>query len=692
MSSAGCDLLILYPRINAPCSPRDLLELGTCLQMLRDADFNASVFPVYEKTSPEILSETVNQYNPGMVLYYIHPRHISFLKSIAPVLKETFLNIHFCCGGSLSTLDPDFVISIMGIDSLVIGEWEIPILELISSLRKKEDYSSLRNFWFKTPLLEYKKNPLRPLLEGLDILPYPDRGFYPHERLVDACNGALPIMTSRGCPCDCLFCPASHYRDIYKGKGAFYRMRSPNHVIGEILELRSRIPFSSVLFTDRIFPAKKEWLLAFSDQFHSQVNLPFHIACTVEQLDKETIELLIIAGCSSVKLGIETGNEAFRKRIANKNNGNDKIINTVKYLKDAGIAVYASYLLGLPLETEDLARESLEFNDKIAPEKTRVNVFYPVPSTSLFNYCVDKQYFSNRNPDDLAKDESILNLPFLSSQAIKDFYLRFQAANCRQQMTKSRKPAGFCDILFQFSQCDLEETEAVTCGQFTLSGQSHICLAQSPNTKLTLPITLKSQSYFKFGIGLEPTLLPFDSNASFRFTLVLIQDEKERILFEKYLKPSEEPKDFEWSHYELPIPDAKEGEALIRLEYRTSLKGTHPVRGLWRHPYITGRMSDADVKPASFTEEEFYQLQKNLLQANLLLERANQEKQNLNKALSLLENEKNDLLALLSGLEENVLRLKEENRFSREEIIRLEKIRKAYEKTLSARLKKLFRK
>jgi radical SAM superfamily enzyme YgiQ (UPF0313 family) len=692
MSKSDHDLLIIYPWINVLSSTKDLLELGTCVQILREADCNVRVRFIHDTTPPETLVETMREYPPDMVLYYIHPRHLSFLRSVAPVLKEAFLNVHFCCGGMLPTLDPDSVISIMGIDSLVIGEGEIPLLDLLRAFQKNEEYSSIRNFWFKTPLMECRKNPLRPLPDNLDILPYPDRSFYPHERLLDISGGALPMLASRGCPYNCLFCILPSYRDIYRGKGEFIRMRSPSHVIGEILELRPRISFSSILFADEIFPTKKQWLLEFVDRYQSQVNLPFHITCAVEQLDKDTMELLVMAGCSSVTLGIETGNEAFRKRITDKNSGNQKIIDTVKSLKDMGIAVHTTNLLGLPLETEELARETLDFNEKLSPEKASASVFYPLPSTPLYNYCIEKKYISEKSPERLGEDESILNLPFLSPQTIRDFYYKFKALNCKQKLAKAGKPCGFCDIIFQLSDSDQMDSTTISCEQYTLAQETHICLAQIPNTKLTLPVTLKSQGYLKFGIGLEPTLLPMEPGASFRFTVVLIQDEKERTLFEKFLNPAGEPRDFLWSHYELPIFDSREGKAWIRLEYRTSLKGTHPVRGLWIRPYITERKTEGDVKSVPFTEEEFSQLQKNLLQVKLLMDRANQERNNLISERDSLQKEKTDLLAILARLEGEALRLEEEKKIAEQQISRLDEFRKAYEKIPFTFIKKLFHK
>src|SRR5690606_35918006 len=82
-----------------------------------------------------------------------------------------------------------------------------------------------------------------PPIENLDDVPFPD-----YSLLKTPCQAAN-IMTSRGCPFNCIFCTTS--RMFYP-----YRYRSPDNVIEE-LKLYKSMGFKYVNFEDDNFTANK---------------------------------------------------------------------------------------------------------------------------------------------------------------------------------------------------------------------------------------------------------------------------------------------------------------------------------------------------------------------------------------------------------------------------------------------------
>jgi len=691
---ADTDILIIYPQINEPASPRILLDVGMYVEALNLSGFQVGVWIINDEIPLEQLAGTLKQAKPRIVFFYIQPRQYGFLKAVSSSLKEFFLQTHFCGGGALATLDPESLISLMGVDSLVIGEGEAALVEFAGAFLQGKEYNSLRNFWFKTPLMDFYKNPLRPLLDNLDQLSFPDRSFYSTERLLEITNGAIPVLASRGCPYHCLFCLEPHFRDIYKGKGEPYRMRSAGHVIGEILELRAHYTFSRILFVDEIFPTAAQWLAPFAQRYQSQVNLPFQVTCAVEQLDKRVVEYLLMAGCDTITLGIETGNESFRKRFARRNLGNEKIINTVRMLKEFGIAVHVNNMIGLPFETGDLVKETYDFNQTLAPDKIFVNVLFPIPTTPMYNYSREKKYISERNPLTLDQGESVLDIPELSADTLKNFYYKLKSLNCEIQVKKAGSPRGFFDFLHNFSNVTLDDQDRKTilCDAFTLGLETRLCLAQIPNTKWSVSVNLLAQSYLKFGIGLEPLLRVFEEKITFRFTIILIQAQKEQTIFEKYLNPGKDARDLKWFDYELPLLDVQEGSALLRFEFRSSIDWHPPVRGLWVHPFLTERKAPIAQEPIPFTELEFQGLQKKLLQSKLLYERAEEEKGGLVCENERLKKEKEDLILLVGKLEKQILDSDEERDFLRRKIGEMEEVKKAYEDTLIYKIRTFLRK
>lgn len=687
------DIFIIYPQINTPPQIKGFLELGIYVAALKQAQFNARVRVVYDYPAPSLLATEIRENPPRVVMFYLEPEQFAFFADIQPSLKEAFPNVHFCCGGLMPTLDPEGVISVMGIDSILLGEGESALVELVGAVKQEKDFRSLRNFWFGSLFHPIQKNPLRPLIENLDILPFPDRSFYSVERMIAVARGSLPMLVSRGCPYSCLFCPETQLRDIYRGKGQYDRIRTVNNITSEIIQLRARNIFKSVIFVDEQFPLETKFLEEFSERYHAQINLPFYINSAIEQLNTKTLQLLVMAGCAGISLGIETGNDAFRKRLCNRNIGNEKILSAVKSARDMGLKIFTTNMVGLPLETEELAEDTISFNDILAPDRLSVRVFFPISGTPFYNYSRDKKYFSERNVLLMGDNESVLNLPNLSPDLLKKYFHKLKYLNGLLQIRRSGNAAGFFDVIHVLSEMDPEQNETMPFiyDEYLLGEKSEICLAQEPNTKISLPIILKKQVWLNVLIGIEPTLRPFEDSAYFRFTLFVIQEDKESLIFDKYLSPAKSRRDLEWFKYEIPVLDFQEGAAMARFEYRTSLHYDYPVRGLWGRPFFTDRQPQTEKGGFRFTEGEFDQIRKELLQAKLLLERSHSERNTLIASNEKLKQDLAETLALAGKLQREVLEVEEREKKLIQRIDELGKIEKAYKSSLSGRLKKIFK-
>jgi len=686
-------VLFIYPRINQPPDCKTMLELGIYVARLRQYDFKVTVWTIQDHIGIEEIAERIRAESPRLVFYYIEPLQYSFLKEIAPPLKEAFLDLHFCCGGLMPTLDPDGVISNLGVDSIVVGEGDVALVDFVNSHLRGKQETGIRNFWFKSALMEISKNPLRPLEEDLDQIPFSDRSCFDMKSLLRFTGGALPVYASRGCRFNCIFCSCPRLRDIYQGKGSYSRVRSVDNIIREILDAREKYEFSQILFTDDIFPTSEKWIEEFAESYLSRVKMPFQISSAIEQLDDKTLELLVMAGCSRITLGIETGNESFRKRLCNRNLGNDKIRDAVHKIKDMGLEVHGTCMIGLPLENQELAGETVEFLRDLPLDRVSVRIYDPVPGTPLYTYCREKGYLTDKNPLTRKEEESLLALPYLSDKDIRRFYFRIRQLNGQCRIRRIGKKRGYFDFIGNLASLQSEgmEDDQLYCDEFTIGGVTHSALVQKPNTKLIVPVELKEKVYLHFGTGLEPTMREFDPEVYFRFTLVLIQDKNEKTIFEKYLIPGKDPRDLEWYSYELPVLDFVEGPAQLKMEYRTSLKSTLPVRGLWVRPYLSERMARPDDE-MPFTEEEFSRIKKENLQAGFILKRVMEEKTALSRENEELKKKLEDILQLAGKLEKKVLRYESERERLNDHISSLEKIRKAYYKTLTGRLKRLFRK
>jgi radical SAM superfamily enzyme YgiQ (UPF0313 family) len=183
-------------------------------------------------------------------------------------------------------------------------------------------------------------------------------------------------------------------------------------------------------FWDEMFVSDRKWITDFCEQYKARINLPFITALRVERADEQTLSLLRTAGCRCVFMGVEVGNEEYRKRMLNRNMSNAVIAHAYENAKKAGLESFAWVMLGLPDETPEMIEETIEFLIKIRPDIIGWSVFHPLPGTFLYEYCRENGYLQAEEifPYRGAPDYGVpaLKQPTLSTAQIMEFCNRFR--------------------------------------------------------------------------------------------------------------------------------------------------------------------------------------------------------------------------------------------------------------------------
>src|SRR4030042_1731490 len=149
-------------------------------------------------------------------------------------------------------------------DIVCVGEGEGPIVDLATRFSKGEGIDDIKNLCFKKNGAIIR-NEIRPLVENLDSMPFPDyssedKYFLENGKVVPHRAHTNMIMTSRGCPFSCSFCCNSALRKIYDGKGRYVRRRSVDNVIDELIQAKKTRNLKNVSFQDDVFTFDIEWL------------------------------------------------------------------------------------------------------------------------------------------------------------------------------------------------------------------------------------------------------------------------------------------------------------------------------------------------------------------------------------------------------------------------------------------------
>jgi radical SAM superfamily enzyme YgiQ (UPF0313 family) len=161
---------------------------------------------------------------------------------------------------------------------------------------------------------------------------------------------------------------------------------SVERVIEEVKGVQAHYPLQFVVFLDDLFIVYTDWLRELAEEFPRQVGLPFFCNVRANLVTPEKVDLLKQAGCASVGMGLETGNAALRNQILNRNLSDEQITEASRLLREAGIRLLTTNMLGLPGGTLEHDFETLALNHACRPAYANAFLYQPYPRTELGEY------------------------------------------------------------------------------------------------------------------------------------------------------------------------------------------------------------------------------------------------------------------------------------------------------------------
>lgn len=335
----------------------------------------------------------ISKTKPDVIAFSVVSFDWKYYQQINLTIKNNF-SVFSIFGGPHCTVKPEFI-NEEGVDAICIGEGENALLELVTKLENKEDYSKIENLWIKKDG-KIIKNEIRPLISDLDTIPFPDYNLlskYPFYKN----HGTYYIMTSRGCPYNCPYCINHFYRQLYNGKGKYVRKRSIANVIEELLIFKNTYKAKLIIFNDDIFTLDKNWLYEFSTEYIDKIGLKFEAYVRVDGVDEEIIKTLSKMGCVTVYFGIESGNKEIRYQVLKRKITNEQIIETSLLFKKYSIKTLSFNMLGLPGESIENAFETLYINIKSKVTYPMCFMFQPFPNIELTKYALENNFLDNDN-------------------------------------------------------------------------------------------------------------------------------------------------------------------------------------------------------------------------------------------------------------------------------------------------------
>lgn len=258
-------------------------------------------------------------------------------------------------------------------------------------------------------------NMTRPFIKDLNDLPMPMHELLPlQEYRMPLIKGPFTfIVTSRGCPAGCTYC-IKHVSYQYG-----VRLRSPELIMEELWTLKKLGIHNIHMYAD-LFTVNRDQVVELCQlMIKEKINLKWTCNSRVDYVDEEMLSLMGQAGNWLISWGIESGNEQILRH-ARKGAYPDKAERALTWARNAGIKNWGYFIIGLPRETEETIRQTIDFSKKLPLDIALFHVAAPYPGTPFFFEVVKEGWFrpgTRWEQVDMDKG-TVLDYPGLSAEKL----------------------------------------------------------------------------------------------------------------------------------------------------------------------------------------------------------------------------------------------------------------------------------
>ena len=342
-----------------------------------------------------ILLKAVDEFKPDIIGINVLTALFDETKVISRELKKRFPACVIILGGPHPSVEPVLTFQQnQYVDAICVGAGEEVCLDILDGKK----ISNIPGLMHRDYIEKFER---RGVVLDIDKYPFPDYALanpnYYTDFTVYTVNGwgyrGLTELTSRSCPYSCKFCASDWSKPV--------RYHSPEYVV-ELVKYLSTYDISAISFFDDSIAASKNRLYKICEGFiHSRLfwphnNLRWFATIRANQVQPDILKLMKRAGCFGVGIGVESGSDRILKAI-NKKTTVEINKRACAYVKEAGLYLSASFMVGIPGETEAEMNETLAFMQDIKPALIGVGTFRPLPGSPFYNEFLNNNVLSKEH-------------------------------------------------------------------------------------------------------------------------------------------------------------------------------------------------------------------------------------------------------------------------------------------------------
>lgn len=402
------------------------LSLAYLASMVRDEHDVKIVDSLAENLSFKDLRKIIKNFDPDVVGVTATTSMIPDAYQVTRLAKEINKDVKTVVGGPHVTFLPGRTLNECPyIDYVVRGEGEHTFKELVKAIEKGKGFGDVRGLSFKRNKKTIN-NPRRELTKNVDEIPMPAYDLLPMEYYkADGVNFGT-VVTSRGCPFNCIFCSSS----LQFGKK--WRGHSADRVIKELSTLRNEYGRREIEFLDDTFTLMKPRVLEITKRIKQEkLDISWVASSRVDTFSKKIAEAMKKAGAHTIYFGIESGTQKILDFIG-KRITPEQSARSVKTAKKAGLRTFGSFIIGFPQESKKDIKKTLSFSRKVGVDFAQFTIATPYPGTRLWYMALtqkllvtmDWRRFTTLDPVLKLKNFTCSQITKILEIAYVKFYLR----------------------------------------------------------------------------------------------------------------------------------------------------------------------------------------------------------------------------------------------------------------------------
>ncbi len=306
------------------------------------------------KYSKEKINRKIEEYKPDIIgitcvtmNYPVASEILKYCKSVNPKIVTVIGGPHVTFNAEETLKEAPWI------DIVVRREGEFTMLDIVNG----EKLTDIDGIAYRDKNGDVKLTKERALIENLDELPPPARHLFPISKYL-ALDAHASLLAGRGCPFNCIFCVGS------KMGGRKARYRNSKLVVDEIEESLA-LGFKEVNFEDDLLTLNHKHVNAVCDEIIARgLKFNWSAFARADTVTPEILEKMRAAGCTWVSYGVESGNQQILDLVKKKLTL-EKVRYAVAIAKEAGVKVLASFIIGLPGETKETLKDTMDFAQEI---------------------------------------------------------------------------------------------------------------------------------------------------------------------------------------------------------------------------------------------------------------------------------------------------------------------------------------